>query len=319
LNSIEGLHPNHKRITIQVIGETWLVFILLAVLATDLGPPAMRTPLNTILYLLVLLSQGLILQRLYYLAHEAVHHKLWPFSARVNDGLAQALLLPHLLPLQIYRQLHLFHHEFNRRDARTNALDVIILPQPVTRLRRVGAYMLWFWKVFLGGFFLSELIVVIAFLFAPAGREQEGSSIFTGWTGGNRQVAWGELLAGLALHAVVALIFGWRVWLFTLGLPFLVFAWVWSLLVMVYHYRTGLGDQVAYNGRSILCGRLAGWLFVNYHEHIPHHVTPATPWYYLPDEFVERNQDIHGYPRAILQQLAGPTVIPPTQAEQNKD
>ena len=84
----------------------------------------------------LVLAQGFWLHRLYVVAHEASHGKLWPASRRINDALGQILLLPLLLPLRIHRKIHAFHHGHNRRDFETSALDTFVVHGRCGPLRR---------------------------------------------------------------------------------------------------------------------------------------------------------------------------------------
>jgi fatty acid desaturase len=306
----------HRGVTARLLAETALIFVALAVLANVLGPNAQTSPLIAVLYGITWLAQGLMLQRLYVIAHEASHRKLAPFSERANDVLGQLALLPILVPLCVYRKIHVFHHGFNRRDTRTSALDVFVSPWPVTPLVRAVCYALWLLAVFAGGFFLHSLLSIVIFLFIPTDKAQRLSPAFKGWNGRDRLAAWLQFGCGLALHAGVALVFGPRVWLFALGLPLLSFAWVWSLLVYVFHYATTMGERTRFNARSIRRHPLLSWWLMNFNEHATHHMFPNLPWYELPAQrrdpppaYTTRNTTAPSLWQAILQQLRGPTVV----------
>lgn len=318
--SLGGVSPKsaarHKFIILRVVAETVLLFLGLALLANYLGPQAGQGWSLTGLYGLVLLAQALLLQRIYILAHEAAHKKLIPHSLGWNDALGQVVLLPILVPLQIYRKIHVFHHGFNRKDHQTSALDVFVSPWPVTPLIRWGCYLLWFLGVFAGGWFLHSLASIIIFLCLPTPQAQKISPAFKNWQSRDRLMAWSQFLAGLAFHAAVALGWGWSAWLFTLGWPLLAFAWVWSLLVYIFHYHTTIGAQVRFNVRAIRGNRFYSWLLLNFNEHATHHMYPNLPWYELklkrqelPQPFAERNQNAGSIWAAILQQLKGPSVV----------
>ncbi len=127
--------------------------------------------------------------------------------------------------------------------------------------------------------------------------------------------AWLELLAGFALHLVVWRLGGGELWLAVLGLPLLAFAWVWSMLLYIYHYRTTLGGDIRYNVRSLRPGRLMSWALLNFNEHTTHHADPRIPWYLLPHQRIEpppayaANHDVDTIAAAILQQLRGPMFV----------
>ncbi len=323
MNPVETAAPaaaksaaRHAWLTARVIGETVAGFGGLAALANWLGPQFGAGGLVSLAYAGVLLAQGLLLQRIYIVAHEAAHKKIAPRRPLLNDGLGQALLLTILVPLQIYRKIHVFHHGFNRRDHNTSALDVFVSPWPVTPLVRAVGYTLWYLGIFAGGWFLHSLVSIVLFLGMPTPQAQRISPAFRNWNGRDRLIAWAQFLAGVAFHLAVAALGGGRVWLFTLGLPLLAFAWIWSLLVYVFHYHTTLGAQVRFNVRAIRSAGFFRWLLLNFNEHATHHMYPNLPWYELPERhaelpgpFAEKNQTAGSLWRAVLNQLHGPTVV----------
>lgn len=304
----------HTGITAKLIAETLILLLGLALLANalvgaDLG--AWFYPL----YLPILFFQGLWLDRIYIIGHEAAHKKLVPTNRTLNDALGQLVLLPLLIPVIIYRKVHYFHHGFNRKDHHHSALDVFVSRRPVTPLIRAYYYLLWYLGVFAGGYFLHSLASIVVFLFLPTAQAQKISPAFRGWNARDRLVAWGQFSLGLALHASVWLAFGSQAWLYALGLPLLSFAWIWSLLVYIFHYDTTIGSQVRFNVRSLSRHPFFSWLLMNFNEHATHHMHPTIPWYELPEKHKDlpaayaRNQNAKTFLQAVLNQLKGPTVI----------
>ncbi len=312
----EQLRTRHRWLTIRVVGETIALFVALAVLAVFIGARWGESFAWKLAYLVVLFAQGLALQRIYIVAHEAAHKKIAPNNLRVNDFIGQFVLLPMLVPLQVYRAIHVFHHGFNRRDVHTSALDVFVTPWRVTRFVRAVCYALWFAGVFLGGFFLHSLVSIVIFLFLPTRTAQKISPAFKHWTPHDRAIAWGQFLAGAALYLAIYFAFGFDVLRFTLIFPLLMFAWIWSLLVYIFHYHTTLGEKTRYNVRAIKRHWFFSWLMLNFNEHATHHMYPHIPWYELPerkqelpDVYAEKNQTETSVWRAILNQLRGPLVV----------
>jgi fatty acid desaturase len=175
---------------------------------------------------------------------------------------------------------------------------------------------LWFLGVFCGGFFIHSLVSIVIFLFLPTRTAQKISPAFKHWTPRDRAIAWGQFLAGALLYCAVYFFFGTQVLLFTLVLPLLSFAWVWSLLVYVFHYHTTLGAQTRYNVRAIRRHWFFSWLMMNFNDHVTHHMYPHIPWYELPDRrtdlpqaYAEKNPTETSVLRAILKQLRGPLVV----------
>jgi fatty acid desaturase len=301
--------------TLRTLAESAALFFGLALLANLLGPQAGRGGLPAALYLAVLAGQGLALQRLYILAHEAAHKKVWQ-SPWANDLVGQIALVPLLTPLQIFRSIHYFHHGFNRRDYHTSALDVMISPWPVTPLVYAGFYLVWFAAVFLGGFFIHSLVSIVLFLCLPLKVARRVSPAFRQWSGRDCGTAWLQFLAALSVHLAAAWLLGPRAWLYSLGLPLLSFAWIWSCLVYVFHYNTTLGEPTRYNARSIRVSPFSAWLLMNFNHHAVHHMFPNLPWHDLPGAvptlpapYPSRNREARSLLQAVLAQLQGPTLV----------
>ncbi len=306
--------PTHRRVTAYLIAETVTIFTLLACLAVQLA----HADLGGWFYLLyapLLVLQGLWLDRIYIVGHEAAHKKLVPGSRRWNDAVGQFVLLPLLVPLSIYRKVHYFHHGSNRKDHHTAALDVFVSRRPVTPLRRVYYYLLWYLGVFAGGYFLHSLVSILIFLFLPTAQARKISPAFAGWNRRDRLWAWAQYGLCWAFHAFVWLTFGTEVWLYALLYPLLAFAWIWSLLVYIFHYHTTIGAGTRYNVRALRRQPFMSWLLLNFNEHATHHMKPTIPWYELPakrqalPEPYARNQDAQNFWQAIAHQFRGPTII----------
>ena len=97
--------------------------------------------------------------------------------------------------------------------------------------------------------------------------------------------------------------------LVALALPTLAFAWFYSLLVYIYHYRAPLGADVRRNVRSLARSPVLSWLLLDFNEHATHHADPRLPWYLLARRRVD-GPPAPGEPRtilaAVLRQLRGP-------------
>jgi fatty acid desaturase len=295
----------------KLVLETAAVYVLLALGSVWLA--------WTWLWPALLLALGLWLDRMYAVGHEAVHRKLFPDRPRLNDLVGAVMLAPLLAPLAVFRKIHAFHHGFNRKAPRVATLDVVYVSERTGWRRGVAhayAYVVWLLAVFAGGFFLHSLVSVVLFLLLPTAVAARISPAFAGWNARLRLRAWLELLAGAAVHAVVWRLGGFEVWLAALGLPLLAFAWVWSLLLYVYHYRTTIGPQVRWNVRSLRRHPFMSWLLLNFNDHTTHHADPRIPWYLLPERRIAAppefagNQRVTGLAGAILQQLRGPVFVP---------
>lgn len=306
--------PAHDQISLRLVAETLAVHVALAAASAW----AMHHELRAWLWPPVLLALGLWFDRLYTVGHEAAHRKLFPDRPRRNDLVGALVLAPLLAPLTVFRKIHAFHHGHNRRAPKVSTLDVVVLPPgPPWRRRAAVAWgwTTWLLAVFAGGFFLHSLVSVVLFLLLPTAVAAKISPAFHGWNPRLRARAWAELLAGAGLHAAVWRLGGADLWLAALGLPLLAFAWVYSLMVYIYHYRTSIGDEVRHNVRSLRPSRLLSWVLLNFHEHATHHADPRLPWYLLPRRRVAAppayagNQQVETVAAAILHQLRGPMFV----------
>ncbi|NEQ22137.1 MAG: fatty acid desaturase [Microcoleus sp. SIO2G3] len=263
----------------------------------------------------VIAALGLWLNRLYIVGHEAVHRKLFPDNAMLNELIGTLILLPLIAPLTIYRKIHYFHHAHNRQSPGIATLDTFITSKPLTPLRGTYYQLVWFFCVFCGGFFLHTLVSILLFLLLPTRMGEQISPAFIGWKLSARLKAWGEFALGVGFHFAIYKLWGFQVWLTLLGLPLLVFAWLWSMLLYIYHYQTTIGDKVTCNVRSLKRHPFFSWLLLNFNEHVTHHANPQIPWYLLPEKRIElseafqSNQNVATLSEAIWQQLKGPTVM----------
>ena len=161
-------------------------------------------------------------------------------------------------------------------------------------------------------FLNNWLLTILIFLVVPERRTTRISPVFRAWPARMRLRAWAELAVGVALHVAVIATAGWTLWLAMLGLPLLAFAWIWSMLLYIYHYRTGIGPDVRRNVRSLPRQPLFSWLLLNFNEHATHHRDPNIPWYALPAQRdpadVSEAEEVRSLGAAIRQQLAGPTL-----------
>jgi fatty acid desaturase len=303
----------HARKSLFLLAETLLIFFGLATLsfATLAKLPAEAAwPVIVILAIM----QGLWFDRLYTVAHEAVHHKLVPGHRRLNDAVGMALMLPLLAPFTVFRKIHGFHHGGNRRDPETAALDHFRIAPGAGPEAAAAKRRLWFFYVFAGGFYLHTLATIMIFLLMPSGRAVRISPVFRAWPPRLRVQAWLQFVAGLSLHVAVVWFWGASAWLALLGLPMLVFAWFWSMLLYIYHHRTSVGPDVRHNVRSLPRQPFFSWLLLNFNEHSTHHRDPSIPWYALPGRRYAlppshaANQDVETLLGAILRQREGPVL-----------
>ena len=133
--------------------------------------------------------QGCWMQRIYCVGHESAHRKLFPQNALLNNIIGQLFLWVLLVPLSIFQKIHDFHHAANRRDPKTSALDVYLVPSNPNRMQRLWPQILWFSGILCGGWFLHSLISILLFLMLPVSVAQKVSPAFKGWTLRNQILA----------------------------------------------------------------------------------------------------------------------------------
>lgn len=307
----------HDVISLRLVVETVALYVGLAVAAGWAWSAG--GAVRVWLWPALVLALGFWLDRLYAVGHEAVHRKLFPRRPRLNDAVGAVMLAPILAPLTVFRKIHAFHHGYNRRAPRVATLDVVYMSERTGWRRGLAhgwAWLVWLLAVFAGGFFLHSLVSVVLFLLLPTAVAAGISPAFHGWSARQRARAWVELLVGASVHAAVWWGLGAEVWLASMGAPLLAFAWVWSMLLYVYHYRTTIGPDVRHNVRSLRPNRVMAWLLLNFNEHTTHHADPRLPWYLLPERRISApaafagNQDVTTLAAAVLQQLRGPVFVP---------
>jgi fatty acid desaturase len=298
-----------------LIIETLGIFLLVSVLAVFLFQTNLSKLLKYLLYVPILLFQGLWFYRFYIVGHEASHRKLFAQNKRLNDFWGTVVLLPLMVPINIYRKIHLFHHGFNRKDNHTSVLDTFTTKK-MSIFKKIYFYTLWYLAVFCGGFFIHSLISVLLFLFVPPKLAPKISPAFDGWNIQEQLKAIAFFTLGVGFHFAVYQGFGKMTYLLILGLPMLSFAWVLSLLVYIFHYDTTVGDEVRYNVRSVKRVPIISWILMNFNEHATHHQHPNIPWHELPEkrkplpeQFANQNQNTDSFFKAIFNQFKGPRII----------
>jgi fatty acid desaturase len=303
----------HDAITLAMLAETVGIFVGLAAAAVALH--RWDTPAARVLLAGVIVAQGCWYHRLYTAGHEAVHGKLFPGRPRLNDLVGQGLLLPILVPMRVYRKIHAFHHGCNRRDEHTAALDTWVIPAGAGPIVRLRIRVVWLAGILLGGFFVHGLVSIVLFLCLPQTLARRVSPAFKGWRTRDQLASAAVFAGGITLHVALAGILGPADWALAFAWPLVAFAWVYSLLVYVYHYGATYGRDVRYNVRSLPRIPVFSWWLLNFNEHATHHRDTSVPWYALPGArqplpaAFARNEDAATLWQAIAHQLRGPRIV----------
>ncbi len=307
---------DNRNINRRLVAETISVFIFISCIACSIQYIPVASTIRWAIYAPVLLFQGFWFYRFYIVGHESSHGKLFKENKTANDLWGSVILLPLMVPITIYRKIHMFHHGFNRKDHHTSALDTYVIKGEATLIRKAYYYIVWYISVFMGGFFIHSLISILLFLFVPVSLSKKISPAFNNWTFKDQLKSVALFALGVALHLSVYFAGGRDVYLFTLGYPMLAFAWVLSMLVYIFHYDTTTGNAVRFNVRSVKRVPVFSWILMNFNEHATHHQYPNIPWYELPSkstplpqEYSGRNQNTWNFFRAIVNQLKGPVIV----------
>lgn len=299
---------DHEKRTTRMLTETFGLlglFALVGGLGWSTGSPLLLAA-GAVL-------QGVWMQRLYVVGHEAAHGKLYPGEPRRNARWGQLALLPLLVPLPVFRKIHRFHHGANRRDPHTSALEVFVFPHDGLP-QRLYAWTVWLLAVLAGGWFWHSVVSILLFLALPTRMAEKVSPAFHGWSTSDRAKSLGVFFVALSLHLALGWLGGLHLWLALIGLPLAVFGWVYSVQLYVYHYDTTVGPAVTLHARR-LHGPGVSWWLLNLNEHDTHHRLPSVVWYALPDAGRplpaphDTNQNTDSFLTGLVQQLRGPRIV----------
>lgn len=300
---------------IYLILETISVFVLNSFFAIYLHQNIHNPIIRYTVYIPLLIFQGLWYYRIYIVGHESAHKKLFPRNPKLNDIVGTLVLIPLLVPINIYRKIHYFHHGFNRKDEHTSNLDTFTIRGKNKKLKKIYFYFIWYLSVFLGGFFIHSLVSVFLFLFVPPKWAVKISPAFKGWTLKDQLKSIALFSMGVLFHLAIYHFLGVQIYLLSFGLPLVSFAWVLSLLVYIFHYDTTIGNEVRYNVRSVKPVPILSWILMNFNEHATHHQYPNIPWYELPEKrkslpsyYNQKNQNTWSFFKAIINQIKGPNI-----------
>jgi len=220
---------------------------------------------------------------LFILFHDAVHYNV-ARSKRLNDAITNLLIgVPQLVPVQLYRRLHLAHHA--RLGTVADPERLLLYRDQPWRYRPLGLFALS--RQLLGDLLLlNNLRILVHFrrelrdpksLLALSPAKTWPEYYLTALAGLVAFVAWCVLDPTSAGHFALL----WFVPLFTLTQA------IQKIRSFAEHGPMVPGSddsELTYSWRPGLFGRLTLWPYhINYHRE--HHVQPRIPWYELPRSF----------------------------------
>lgn len=233
-------------------------------------------PLSVIVAMIVIATRQ---HAQFILFHDAVHYNV-ARDRRLNDAITNLVIgVPQLVPVQVYRRLHLAHHARLGTDADPERLLLYrgqpwqYRPLPLGRLAlQLAGDLLLVNNVKTLVYFGRELRDPDSRLRLPTMTLHPELWLTVALWGG-------ALVAWLVVDATTALRFAllWFVPLLTLT----------QLIQKVRSFAEHApmdAPELSYSWRPGLFGRLVLWPYhINYHRE--HHVHPRVPWYRLPAEF----------------------------------
>jgi fatty acid desaturase len=272
---VYGLHPvaaclNCFLMCVVLCGTLFQLFVMPSLLR-DFG---MRTAW--------LLLPIMLLQPLHWgLIHEAIHSHLLP-KRRANEFCARMLSILHGLPFDATRFGHLVHHRFSRHAYdRPDAYD--------GRNAYAVAWLRYRGRLFGGVYLGLFLIPLIAFLPVPLGVRlvqnaipiEEASDIQVRRLFGSLVMNVPKRRRTRREFAMMLMLYGASAWAYG--------AW-WPMLLASLYVRGvwhSFADNVPHHGvaldepqraRNYALPQVFGWLVMNHHLHLTHHLFPTAPW-----------------------------------------
>ncbi|MFO0747133.1 MAG: fatty acid desaturase [Myxococcota bacterium] len=238
-------------------------------------------PLTVALAMIVLATRQ---HAQFILFHDAVHYNV-ARDRRLNDFLTNLVIgVPQLVPVQLYRRLHLAHHA--RLGTPADPERLLLYRRQPWRYRPLGAWPLA--RQLAGDLFLvNNVRTLVGF-----GQELRDPKSLLSLPPAR---TWPEFYAtvGFYLGALVA----WAA-LDPSSLGRFALIWFVPLLTLTQaiqkvrsfaEHAAADAPELSYSWRPGLFGRLVLWPYhINYHRE--HHVHPRVPWYRLPATFPDVEQ-----------------------------
>jgi fatty acid desaturase len=254
--------------------------------------PLLRGPIG----LSALAVAAILSSTLWGLMHEGIRGRLLE-NRRANRVVSRLLSIVFGTPFILVQNSHLLHHAVNRTP----------MERPDVRTRAARIDYPVYYAVILGGIYVGELFMSLAFLTPPAiarkmaDRAQGGTKIVL------TKLVQKEAFAEMRIDGVlVAALYGFALWHAPIAmLGFIaVRAVSISMLDYPYHYRTKVGDVLF--ARNLNAGPWR-FLLLDFNLHGVHHLRPDLPWTALRRHFEESGGRYDGaLVGAVLAQLRGP-------------
>jgi len=238
-------------------------------------------PLTVVLAMIVIATRQ---HALFILFHDAVHYQV-AASHRVNDIITNLLIgVPQLVPVQLYRRLHLRHHGTLGSDADPERL-LLYRGQPWQYhalaawplVRQLAGDLLLVNNIRTLIHFQRELRDPASKLALPPGRLPP--ELFL------NQALFGAALVAFALVDLTTFLRFVLLWF----VPLVTLTQAIQKVRSFAEHAPIDAAELSYSWRPGLFGRLVLWPYhINYHRE--HHTHPRVPWYRLPATFPDAVQ-----------------------------
>ena len=213
----------------------------------------------------------------YALGHEA-EHDIFHSNKTINDIAGAALAIFFPASFQLRRQGHIGHHLRNRTD--DEAFDFYV--EGESRfwkfLQFYGILTGFFWVVIV----LSNFIAVVKPTWLAQRKvtfDRASVALQDSLNPRYFQLIRLEGILVLTVHGAMLYLFSipfWRYFAVLSGFGFL-----WSTLQYIHHY--GTVRDVQKGACNLRTWRVFDLIWLNHHWHLNHHLSPTTPWIYLPE------------------------------------
>jgi|SRR5579859_502859 len=123
-----------------------------------------------------------------------------------------------------------------------------------------------------------------------------------------------EIVGGIGLHLLLAILMGWQLYLKAVVLPMMTgLPFVSVLRSICEHHATPRGDEWK-TARSVRTNKVLEWMWSNVNYHLEHHLYPGVPYHNLPavkqlleSSYAEKNASIgQGYLRTTASLIREP-------------
>lgn len=245
-------------------------------------------------------AYGVVMNAAYALIHEA-EHNLFHADRRVNEAAGVTLALFFPAPFHLLRQGHLGHHLRNRSD--DEAFDLYFAEDNrLWKIAQLYGILLGLYWVFVA---LSNVVALCAPWLLRRDRlrfDRPTAALLDSLNPRYERLIRVEALAAVLGHATLAYLSGippahHAVVLFGFGVS-------WSGLQYVHHF--GTERDVRRGARNLRTWALLDRLWLNHNYHLNHHLSPTTPWIYLPSLYTGRDYERESLARAYVRMWRGP-------------